>query len=468
MDLLSNRETPAERNDASQLIITPALTDLNAPNTSPVPAVVQHAIPLMPVTQPAKARPRPLTAMLPIPPPAAIRLDSRVRTKTAFYKPHDIRAVTAAIRNIMDRDNPPSPIFPTTDNDQLISDTDLMRSYAIDTLFDSAYYTGDTEEIETAEALRAPDRDQFILAIRKEVNSLISETATLQPLTRTTSGYAENIGNKRIWKIRTTLKCKRKKKSTGEPDKHKARAAARGDTLRRAMIKANVPIPASYSPTIMPLTFSLFLQLAVIQKLHMATMDIKSAYLNAALPPDADWIVTTLEPHIAEVCGLDPSQEYRIANALYGLPDSGRLFYQHYKAALLAEGYAMSAFDNCLFYRTTTTETTYIIVYVDDTFIFSNSAANIETVIANIGKHYEVTLDRAATSFLGLSLAHNTDGTVTITQPKLLTKLFSLYPPRKDSAHIPSHPYPPLPKETDPLPQPTDHFTYLRLLGILL
>ena len=189
----------------------------------------------------------------------------------------------------MDCDNPPPPIFPTTDNDQLISDTDLMRSYAIDTLFDSAYYIGDTEEIETAEALRAPDRDQFILAIKKEVHSLISETATLQPLTRTTSGYAENIGNKRIWKIRTTLKCKRKKKSTGEPDKHKARAAARGDTLRRAMIKANVPIPASYSPTIMPLTFSPFLQLAVIQKLHMATMDIKSAYLNAALPPDADW-----------------------------------------------------------------------------------------------------------------------------------------------------------------------------------
>jgi hypothetical protein len=55
------------------------------------------------------------------------------------------------------------------------------------------------------------------------------------------------------------------------------------------MLKANVTVPASYSPTIMPLTFSLFLQLAVIQKLHMATMDIKSAaYLNAALPPDAD------------------------------------------------------------------------------------------------------------------------------------------------------------------------------------
>ena len=206
-----------------------------------------------------------------------------------------------------------------------------------------------------------------------------------------------------------------------------------------------------------------------MQKLHMDTMDIKSAYLNADLPPDADWIITTLESHIAEVCGLDPSQKYRICKALYGLPDSGRLFYLHYKAALLTEEFSMSAFDNCLFYRTTATETTYIIVYVDDTFIFSNSVANIDTVITSIGNHYEVTLDRDAASFLGLNLNHNPDGTVTITQPnKLLLKLFAPYPPRKDHAHKPTHPYQPLPKESNPTPQPTDHFSYLRLLGILL
>ena len=65
---------------------------------------------------------------------------------------------------------------------------------------------------------------------------------------------------------------------------------------------------------------------------------------------------------------------------------------------LLAEGYLMSAFDNCLFYRITPTETTYIIVYVDDTFIFSNFQANIDTVITNVGKHHEVTLDREAST----------------------------------------------------------------------
>jgi hypothetical protein len=227
----------------------------------------------------------------------------------------------------MDRENPPPPIF-DTDNDSSPTDTDIMRSYAIDTLFASEYHTGDTEEIETTDALKAPDSAQFTVAIQKEIHSLIHETKTFLPVTKTLTGYRENSTNRRVWRIRTTLKCKRKKKPNGEPDKHKARAAARGDTLRRAMIKAAVTLPPSYSPTIMPLTFSPFLQLAIIQQLHMATMDIKSAYLNAPLPLDADWIVTTLEPHIARVCGLDPAQEYRIANALYGLPDSGRIFYQ--------------------------------------------------------------------------------------------------------------------------------------------
>ena len=45
----------------------------------------------------------------------------------------------------MDRENPPPAIFPTDDNEHTLTDTDIMRSYAIDTLFDSEYYTGDTE-----------------------------------------------------------------------------------------------------------------------------------------------------------------------------------------------------------------------------------------------------------------------------------------------------------------------------------
>jgi len=89
--------------------------------------------------------------------------------------------------------------------------------------------------------------------------------------------------------------------------------------------------------------FSFILQLSIIHGYNMATMDIKSAYLNAPLPPDSDWIITTLEPHIAQACNLDPAQEYCIVNALYGLPDSGRIFYQHYRSALRAASTTVSS-----------------------------------------------------------------------------------------------------------------------------
>jgi hypothetical protein len=74
-----------------------------------------------------------------------------------------------------------------------------MRSYAIDTLFDSEYYTGDMEEIETADAFRAPDSEQFIAAIRKEVHTLQLFSRTLQLFYRIASGEnSENTDNKRV------------------------------------------------------------------------------------------------------------------------------------------------------------------------------------------------------------------------------------------------------------------------------
>jgi hypothetical protein len=145
MDLLSNRETPVAQKDTPQLLITPAIDKDGAVATLPIPAVIQHAVPIPVTPKPPGKPPRPLTALIPVPLTASLRRDGRERTRTSFYKPHDIRAVSEAIRVIMDRDNSPPPIF-QTDNDAMPSDTDIMRSDAVDTLFDSEYYTGDTEE----------------------------------------------------------------------------------------------------------------------------------------------------------------------------------------------------------------------------------------------------------------------------------------------------------------------------------
>ena len=113
---------------------------------------------------------------------------------------------------------------------------------------------------------------------------------------------------------------------------------------------------------------------------------------------------------------------------LYGLPKSGKLWYEHYRNSLIKEGYEQSKHDPCLFYRVNTEETTYVCLFVDDTFVFSNSEANLDKFLKSMEKHYQVSLDTTAESFLGVHFNHLSDGSVLMTQPKLMQKVLKEYP----------------------------------------
>jgi hypothetical protein len=79
----------------------------------------------------------------------------------------------------------------------------------------------------------------------------------------------------------------------------------------------------------------------------------------------------------------------------------------------------MSNMDNGLFYKITEEETTFIVLFVDETLIFSKRQLDIDQFVVSMNRHYELTLDTKADSFLGINIGHNEDGTVTLTQPKL-------------------------------------------------
>ena len=355
----------------------------------------------------------------------------------------------------------------TDDND---NEARIASQYRMLTMHDPEILSvpeADDENISTRDALKAPDAEQFKEAIRKEVSDLIDTTKTLYPMSE-----QQVKALPRYWQIGTTLKCKRKKKGNGLPDKHKARGAARGDQLAAKILKAGLPMPQTFSPTVKPLTFAFMMQIAIAMGLIWCTADIKAAYLNVPRPADEIPILTKLESFVAEISGLDPNQLYRIDKCLYGLPDSGRHFYRHYRDALIAEGYVMSNMDNCLFYKITEEETTFIVLFVDDTLIFSKRQVDIDQFVVRMNNHYELTLDTKADSFLGININHNEDGTVTLTQPKLLQKLFKEHPeqPTKRKARTPTHPYGPVPahnKEKEQSP-PILATTYLRLLGLLM
>ena len=223
LDLLADRTTPAGDDKSAPILVTP-LTDPNDNITLPQqPAVIQHlemtTAPAPPIHTNDTRRRLATHINLPSTPP------HRNATTRIKCIPHNIsssmNAATTAIHQIMSTDSPAPPLF---DDNHHPPDADTLHAYAIDTLFvDPSYHTTDTEEIETKEALLAPDRDKFIAAIRLEVDSLINVTKTLIPIHRDATGnFPTNTLEKRVWKIRTTLKCKRKKRANGEPDKHKA------------------------------------------------------------------------------------------------------------------------------------------------------------------------------------------------------------------------------------------------------
>jgi hypothetical protein len=85
------------------------------------------------------------------------------------------------------------------------------------------------------------------------------------------------------------------------------------------------------------------------------------------------------------------------------------------------------------------------VLFVDDTLIFSKRQEDIDQFSARLNRHYELTLDAKADSFLGIYIEHRNDGIVLLTQPKLLQKLFKEHPEKigKRKARTPSHPYGP-------------------------
>ena len=129
----------------------------------------------------------------------------------------------------------------------------------------------------------------------------------------------------------------------------------------------------------------------------------------------------------------------------------------------------MSNLDTCLFFRISEGETTYVAIFVDDKFIFTNNIENARRFVERMKKHFEVTLNEMAESFLGIHFEKLTDGSVLLTQPKLLQKLFKLYPSLRHRRRKPAHPYGPEEKseERDESPIISSTQQYMTLLGLL-
>ena len=177
------------------------------------------------------------------------------------------------------------------------------------------------------------------------------------------------------------------------------------------------------------LVHNALLQMAIYDGLFMATFDTIAAYLYQTYPEQIKPLYIMFPKKLAEACGLDPKDLYRVKKYLYGLPDAGLAYYQAYSEHLLQNGYMRSSYDMCLFMRFDASKNlrTYVWLHVDDTFITSTHQEEIERFHEVLQLKFKVTIDKEVLAYLGINLEHRSDGSTKLTQDKLQHDILNEY-----------------------------------------
>jgi hypothetical protein len=271
-------------------------------------------------------------------------------------------------------------------------------------------------KISSRRALEGIDKIKWQQAIETEVKDNMFKTGTLF------EEKPHGIKGTDYTLIHSTMQLKIKLNDDGTIEKYKARLCARGDMLAGS-------IEETYSPTISALAYATAHQIAIIDGMFTCTVDTVGAYLYEDYPTAAKPLYLKLEPHIAIALGRNPEATYRIRKYLYGLPDSGRAYYKGYSAHIIKHGYKRTVSDPCLFVKINDDSRTYVWIHVDDTFVASNRTHELLEFQRIVGLKYEYTVQNDVESYLGIHMTKLKDGSIRLTQPKLLADIFAEFIP---------------------------------------
>lgn len=153
------------------------------------------------------------------------------------------------------------------------------------------------------------------------------------------------------------------------------------------------------SPTLK--TSSLFILLAIgaHYRLDFRIMDIRNAYLWASLPTPI-----YLRPP-AGYNGIPENKLMKLQKSLYGLQESGRLWYETLRTTLSSLDLQVSKFDPCVFYNSSLQ--VFLGCYVDDLIIICEKAM-ADRIEAALNQRFETT--RSEFDYLGVSISATDQG----------------------------------------------------------
>ena len=278
----------------------------------------------------------------------------------------------------------------------------------------------DNEDLEPKSVEECRQRDDWPKwkdAIEAELNSL-SKHEVFGPIVLTPDGV-KPVGYKWVFV--------RKRDAINKVVRYKARLVAQGFSQR-----PGIDYEETYSPVVDVTTFRYLISLTIHEKLGMCLMDVVTAYLYG--PLDCDIYMKIPEGlRLPATHNSGPRELYsiKLCISLYGLKQSGRMWYNRLSEYLLRKRYKNDPLCLCVFIKRSGFEFVIIAVYVDDLNIIGTTNELSKSVV-NLKKEFEMINLGKTKLCLGLQIEHLENG-IFVHQSAYISKVLKRF--YMDDAH---------------------------------
>jgi hypothetical protein len=198
--------------------------------------------------------------------------------------------------------------------------------------------------------------------------------------------------------------CVKTKEKKNKIIRYKAQLVAQGFLQRH-----DIDYDETYSPVVDAITFRYLISLTTYERLNMCLMDVFKTYLYGSI--DNDVYMKILEGFkMHEAYNLNSQKVYsiKLQRFLYGLKQSGCMWYNHLSEYLLREGYNNDPICPCVFIKKSKYDFVIIVVYVDDLNIIETHE-EIPKIVNYLKKEFKMK-DLGKTKFyLDLQIEHLAD-----------------------------------------------------------
>ena len=150
--------------------------------------------------------------------------------------------------------------------------------------------------------------------------------------------------------------------------------------------------------------------------MEIQTFDVSSAYLYSDL--DKEVYIKIPEGYKGN---YNPGDVLPLLKGLYGLKQSGKLWYEELRGTLTSLGFVQSNFDPGIYHKRVSDKTIYLAIYVDDILAASNSPELFKEFESDLKKSYKVTCKGPITEILNIKIDYKPGEKLSLSQDKYLT-----------------------------------------------